>query len=799
MADIFNYEHVVDELVYKNNHNALRIYRQPTIFTRSCTDLTLQLYPLPPPTANKFQEKNLTPTLPRYILKARARRQTSGALAKLQEKEMKLRAYFGILTASALLAASFFGAFSGSLAAENALATFYVAPGGDDGSVGTNADAPFATLDRARAAVRAYKQTLAADASGEIVVSVGAGVYELSAPFLLTGEDSGAKSVTIRWESDVAAPARLVGGRFLTGIAPLTDESVLARLKESVRDKIVVIDLKAQGITDYGAPDKGPELFFQGEPTRVARYPNDGFVKITELVREGTREQDIRGVKGIVEGKFYFAEDEPTTWSDEPEIWVDGYWFWDWSNQKHKVLAIDASTKQMTLAEPYHFYGYRVGQWFYAFNVLCELDAPGEYYIDREKGVLYFYPPSDAWQEGDFLLTQSEGLLRMEGAAHIAWTGFDMLGARGTAISASNCSDVVLSDLNISNCGDQGVYLTGARCVVAGCELWNLGSGGISVNGGDRTNLLPGENLVTENYVHDYGRVQRMYTPGVSISGVGNCVSHNLIEDAPHMGMGFNGNDHVIEYNEIADVCQESNDAGAIYTGRNWTMRGNVLRGNYLHDITGFEGRGCVGMYLDDMFSSASMEGNLFVNVTRAAFIGGGRDSRIVDNVFIDCKPALHIDARALGWCADHADGWIAEAKEKGTISGVKYDEPPYSTRYPELASIFDEGKTPKAPEGNVISGNICIGGFWDVNREGQWQGSSVEAAALPYLTFGENYVADAGADPGFVDPVNGDYRLKPDSELLAKGFKSLSDKPMGLTSDRMLAKAAAVRAKKAQ
>lgn len=57
MADIFNYEHVVDELVYKNNHNALRIYRQPTIFTRSCTDLTLQLYPLPPPTANKFQEK----------------------------------------------------------------------------------------------------------------------------------------------------------------------------------------------------------------------------------------------------------------------------------------------------------------------------------------------------------------------------------------------------------------------------------------------------------------------------------------------------------------------------------------------------------------------------------------------------------------------------------------------------------------------------------------------------------------------------------------------------------------------
>ncbi|MBQ3822154.1 MAG: hypothetical protein II807_03805, partial [Thermoguttaceae bacterium] len=275
--------------------------------------------------------------------------------------------------------------------------------------------------------------------------------------------------------------------------------------------------------------------------------------------------------------------------------------------------------------------------------------------------------------------------------------------------------------------------------------------------------------------------------------------AHNLVEDAPHMGMGFGGNDIVIEYNEISDVCQESNDAGAIYTGRNWTMRGNILRGNYMHDITGFEGRGCVGMYLDDMFSSAAMEGNLYVNVTRASFIGGGRDCKIVDNVYINCKPALHIDARALGWCADHADGWIQEAKEKGTISGIKYDQPPYSERYPELASIFAEGKTPKAPEGNVISGNICVGGTWDVNKQGQWQGDSVEKAARPYLTFGKNYVADEGTDPGFVDPAHGDYRLKPDSELIAQGYKSLTDEPMGLTTERMRAKADAVRAKKAK
>ena len=32
---------------------------------------------------------------------------------------------------------------------------------------------------------------------------------------------------------------------------------------------------------------------------------------------------------------------------------------------------------------PYHGYGYRKGQWFYAFNLLSEIDRPGEWYVDR--------------------------------------------------------------------------------------------------------------------------------------------------------------------------------------------------------------------------------------------------------------------------------------------------------------------------------------------------------------------------------------------------------------------------------
>ena len=115
-----------------------------------------------------------------------------------------------------------------------------------------------------------------------------------------------------------------------------------------------------------------------------------------------------------------------------------------------------------------------------------------------------------------------------------------------------------------------------------------------------------------------------MYKAGIALHGVGLRAANNLIHDAPHMAIQFWGNDHVIELNEIHHVCPESNDAGAIYAGRDWTMRGTVICHNYLHHITGFRGKGCVGVYLDDMFCGTRIEGNVFHEVTRAAFIGAG-------------------------------------------------------------------------------------------------------------------------------------------------------------------------------
>ena len=86
-------------------------------------------------------------------------------------------------------------------------------------------------------------------------------------------------------------------------------------------------ELKAQGITDFGAMQPGPrwgqsepgmELFFQDQPMTLARWPNEGFVKIVTLL--GPTPVDVRGAKGCREGIFTYDGDRPKRWTGAPDI-----------------------------------------------------------------------------------------------------------------------------------------------------------------------------------------------------------------------------------------------------------------------------------------------------------------------------------------------------------------------------------------------------------------------------------------------------------------------------------------------
>ena len=649
-------------------------------------------------------------------------------------------------------------------------ADLYVACDGNDAWSGRLAvpkakrgDGPFASLERARQEIRKLKRTGGLPKGG-VRVFVRGGVYALDKVFELAAEDSGTQTAPILYSAAKGEEVRLIGGMLITGFKPVTDPGVLNRLEESARGKVFQADLRALGLTNYGsAGGGGLELFFQDKPMRLARWPNKGFARIAGVL--GKTPVDVRGTKGSVEGIFRYEGNRPERWTAEKDVWLHGYWFWDWSDQRQRVKAIDAGQHTIELQPPYHGYGYRTGQWYYAYNLLSELDEPGEWYLDRELGILYFYPPGPI-DNGKAVVSVLPGLVSMRNVSWVTLRRFVLEAARGTAISMSDGETNRIAGCTIRNTGGGAVSISGGKGhAVIGCDIYQCGAGGVSLEGGDRVTLTPAGHYADNNHIHDYGRWQPMYSPGISLNGVGNRATHNLIDNAPHQAIGFGGNDHLIEFNEIHSVCFESNDAGAIYSGRDWTMRGTVIRYNYLHDITGFEGRGCVGVYLDDMYCGTEIVGNVFYRVTSAAFIGGGRDCLIENNIFVDCKPAVHIDARALGWASSCSDGWVKEGNEKGTLSGIKYNQPPYSQRYPKLVNILAED--PAAPRGNVVARNICVGGKWD----------DIEGKARPLVTFQDNLL---GQDPHFLNAAELDFRLAQNSPAFKLGFKRIPVEKIG-------------------
>ncbi len=664
------------------------------------------------------------------------------------------------------------------LGAEALAADFYVAPDGNDAWSGKLAspnkdksDGPLATLERARDVIRKLKKAGGLGGVDARVLLTG-GTYALGTPLELATEDSGTEEARIVYRAMPGQRVVLSGGKRVTGFAPVKDAAVLKRLPEAARGKVVRADLRALGVTDYGSPKGGGlELFYNDKPMTLARWPNEGFVRIAE--EAGGKKFDVRGRKGDKIGKWIYEGDRPKRWADEKDVWVHGYWFWDWSDQRHQVKRIDTEKRLIEVEPPYHHYGYRKGQWYYAYNLLAEIDTPGEWYLDRDSGVLYFWPPSPI-ATGKAVVTVLPSLVAMKDVSHVTLRGVTLEASRGTAVRISGGSDDRVVGCTIRNTGGGAVSISGGQGHgVIGCDMHGMAGGGISLRGGDRKTLAPAGHFAENNHIHHYGRVHRMYQKAVSLSGVGNRASHNLIHNAPHMAIGFSGNDHVIEYNEIHSVCYESNDAGAIYSGRDWTMRGTVIRYNFFHHISGFEGRGCVGVYLDDMFCGTTIVGNLFYRVSRAAMIGGGRDNVVENNLFIDCVPSLHIDNRAQNWASYHVDTTMTKR-----LKAMPYKQPPWSRRYVDLVDLLQD--EPGAPKGNLVIRNVSIGGTWDGVRDG----------ARKYQTIHDNLI---DVDPRFATPERfrgegmprpTDFVLRSDSPAFGVGFEPLPLDRMGLRAE---------------
>jgi hypothetical protein len=660
-----------------------------------------------------------------------------------------------------------------SEAGENA---FYVSPGGNDKASGTSVAEAFSTLQRARDAIGKLKKTKALPEGG-VTVWIRSGEYYLDKGFELTTEDSGRAEAPIVYRAMRGEQVRIIGGREVSGWKKVEDQSILDRLDSAAHGQVYQADLKAGGIDAFGqfrsrgfgrgTSPAALELFFQDKPMSIARWPNDSFLKIAGFTKG--KDDGHGSTLGELTGGFNYEGERPKRWKDTSDVWVHGYWAYDWANSYEHIASIDLEKRLIKTSPPHGNYGFRTGGRFYFLNVLEELDEAGEWYLDRRSGILYFWPPAPIEQGTTMVSIVEEPLVHLNSTSHITIRDMAFECARGTGVRISGGSSDNVINCTLRNLGNYGVIVNGGKDHgVVGCEIYETGDGGISLSGGDRKTLAPARHLAYNNHIYHIARWSRCYAPAVSMSGVGVRVSNNLIHDHPHCAILFGGNDHLIELNEIHHVCLETGDVGAIYTGRDYTFRGNIIRHNFIHH-TGGVGMGSMGIYMDDCVSGTQIYGNVLWKLHRAVFLGGGRDFKVENNIFIDCDPAIDIDGRGMSKSPVWHNMVYNTMKER--LEKMNWQQPPYSTRYPELADLQKYyAKDDGLPPGNIlVARNICVGEKWLTVRWG---------ATDEMVEVRDNFVK---ADPHFVDATNGDFRLKDDSPAYKLGFKKIPVEQIGL------------------
>ncbi len=636
---------------------------------------------------------------------------------------------------------------------------FYVATDGDDTGPGT-VDEPFASLEKARDTIRRSK-TRAPGPEG-ITVYVRQGAYFRTSSFSLAAQDSGAAGRPITYRAFPGEQVRLIGGHELRPqwFAPVAEaDPAFSRLDSAAQGQCLKVSLSAHGITSYGQPLQ-MELSFNAGLLPLSRWPNEGFVRTTSA------RDDIT---------FGYDDPRPARWLAAADACACGYWRHGWANRIEQIAAIDVESKTITLAKA-PGYGIQADKPYYVLNLLEEIDQPGEWYLDREKGILYLWPPED-FEKGELLLSAlAAPLISLKDVSHVRFEGLVIEMGADEGIDISGGQDNLIRNCTIRNVRDGGISLSGLRNGVTGCEISGIGGAGVSVSGGDRHQLTAGENFVRNCRIHDFGRWQRTYAPAIRLNGVGCIAANNVLYDAPHSAILFGGNEHLIELNEIYGVCYEVDDAGSIYCGRDWGLRGNVIRHNFFHHITSHlpGSNGVHAVYLDDCASGITVFGNTFYEISgRAIMCGGGRDNAIENNVIARCGAAHFTDRRGKVWI-DKDESW----KLLDKIKRYNYTEPPWSTRYPRLAHILDNGyEQAKEPEGCVIRFNLG----WQNKR---WlQESSLGAPGGFKFYAIEHNIEDQ--DPLFVDEADLNLALRDDSPAYQlRGFQRIPFEDIGPQED---------------
>jgi len=678
----------------------------------------------------------------------------------------------------------------------------HVAPDGSDANPGTTAK-PLAGLDQARLAARKAR----AESKDPITVYLGGGTYYLPKTVVFTPEDSGAAEAPITY---AARPGERVT---IKGSLP-----VEAPWKP-YRDGIYRCSLK-------GTPLEGArfnQLFCNDRRMVRARCPDWDF---DDPLRTGKGYLQVEsgGLEHMI-WKPGDLDDRKGKWSNPTTGIVHAFHRNNWGNMQYRIGRIDWARRRIALAEGGWQCQRRTGPGkgrgrsspYYIENLFEELDAPHEWFLDTSSSTLYFCPPKGVdLSRARVEAAVARRLIEFRGTPdapvhhinlkglHLAQTQATFMDTcedlargdwaihRGGSITFRGAEDCRVDDCHIEQVGGNGIFVDGynRRIHVAGCLIENLGDSAICFVGrpkavrnyqtwsrraGKIDDLTPGpaspdypaDCSIRNSITRDVGAYGKQ-TSGVLVSmSMGITISHCTVYNIPRAGITFNDGTwggHVLEHCDIWDTVQDTGEHGPFNSwGRerfwNGLKKDLVLldaiktvhiRNNRIANYRKSVSAGNWTIDLDDGSSNFHIYNNLSL----------GSTLKLRDGYFRKVTNNIHVSGVPLGW---HC--WPSGSDDEffGNITVITGS--PVGGDKPQTNLLRPAGRMCPHPWGKRHDHNL----WWNLNTR-QFSLAGMTWEAWRARGYGEGSVF---ADPMFIDPAGGDYRVKPESPAMKLGFKN--------------------------
>ena len=598
----------------------------------------------------------------------------------------------------AILPAALLLIVAGDAAARDRPVVIRVDPAGMDVPAGVSLPASrrVATLADALVLAGAIR---ASEPDADVTVALPPGVNRLSDTVTIQASQGGDAVHPLVIRGAPGGRTVLSGSRSIAPLPGPLPAEIARRLPEAARAHARLYRLPPSGTADHAvlSPstlDQRPEAaeieVYDAMGALVpARWPNQGWATLAAQPRGG-------------EPGLAVPPGKTAAWRGEPDLWAEGYWFHRWSFESVPVARVDAASGRIALDRSMGEDTMLPQVQARVVNAIGELDAPGEWWSDRARGLLVAWPRDPA---GRLEIGTTRTLLHFASASHVRLEDLTLEHALGDAVVVHDGEDVVLRRIKVAWVGGRGIVFDHARHGgIEDSRITDTGGTGVSLTGGDRASLKAGGLFLRGSRLSGFGRLLLTQRAGVEIDGVGAAVEDDSFSEAGTLAVWIRGNDHRVVGNAFRNLLAGADDGGAIYAGRDWTARGTLIARNVLRDIRGDAGLEVKGIYLDDFASGFTIRDNVFLRVDQPVFIGGGRDNVVTHNVFVASSPAVHVDSRGETWAATAVRDPASELRRR--YAAMPVSSAPWR-RYTGVAALLAD--EPQVAKDNHIERNAFV------------------------------------------------------------------------------------------